>query len=580
MAIVSSSASSVVANAAAVPWTNPANVYASDNVYATHIGTTQNTEYAFDVGGFNFAGISGFTGAVTVTVEAKTGTAARAQIKVELMDGTTVLATRALANLTAADVNYTLAATITLAQLQSVNLKVRVTNKRIVSQASTTSVDWVKIDATVAGPKVETLTDTFDTQLDSAKWPNQSNAPVWEAGRIKLGATATNYCGFSTGYIYDATNSSVFCKITPPPAGYSREIALGLEASAANNDGASIVIYGGRDAEPIRSIIARRREGNTNYNTAFLPYDPTQHAYVRIRMVGTTQFKYDASPDGINWTEFSSETTALDMTSCKVICQSGQWQTETDSPQYGFIDYVNTVGPAIAKMTTLTDDFATQLDRTRWDVQGTAVWEAGQVKLTMPVQAYSRLWCMEAFDLRESSFLCKITRPATGFDSSEISFRLSSANNVHNVQVYSYVVGGQWYIGTRIRENSSNNDYVNSISFPEVCWWRVRLVGATLYYEYSTDGTAWTPIDSKPCTPNNFAVLRPVFEFGHWQAHGPLTGFLDNVNVSAEAATATGRPKVRIASNWVQKPAKVRIGGAWVEKPVKVRVGGVWKTVT
>ena len=151
MAILSSNPSSVVS---AGTWTSAANVYTSNDVYATNTGATQNTEYPMEVGGFDFAAIpAGSTiNSVTVTVESKTGTANRAQIKGELLDDTTVLGTRALANLTAADVAYTFTPTATLAQLQSANLKVRVTNKRIVSQASTTSVDWVKIDVDYTAP--------------------------------------------------------------------------------------------------------------------------------------------------------------------------------------------------------------------------------------------------------------------------------------------------------------------------------------------------------------------------------------------------------------------------------------------
>ena len=97
MAILSSNPSSVVA---AGTWTSGANVYTSNDVFATNPGTTQNTEYPLEVGGFNFAAIpAGSTiNSVTVTMEAKTGTANRAQIKGELLDGTTVLGTRALAS--------------------------------------------------------------------------------------------------------------------------------------------------------------------------------------------------------------------------------------------------------------------------------------------------------------------------------------------------------------------------------------------------------------------------------------------------------------------------------------------------
>jgi hypothetical protein len=75
VAVLSSNPSTLVA---AGTWTSGASAYLSDNVYATNVGTTQNTEYPLEVGGFAFSGIpAGSTiNSVTVTVEAKTATAA------------------------------------------------------------------------------------------------------------------------------------------------------------------------------------------------------------------------------------------------------------------------------------------------------------------------------------------------------------------------------------------------------------------------------------------------------------------------------------------------------------------------
>lgn len=69
-------------------WLTTTNVFTSNDTYATNPGTTQNTEYPMDVGGFDFSSIpAGSTiNGVTVTIEAKTGTASRAQIKGELLN--------------------------------------------------------------------------------------------------------------------------------------------------------------------------------------------------------------------------------------------------------------------------------------------------------------------------------------------------------------------------------------------------------------------------------------------------------------------------------------------------------------
>jgi hypothetical protein len=204
VAVLSSNPSTLVA---AGTWTSGASAYLSDNVYATNVGTTQNTEYPLEVGGFAFSGIpAGSTiNSVTVTVEAKTGTAARAQIRAELLDGATLLSgALALTSLTAADANYTFTSTATLAQLQSANLKVRVINKRIASQATTTSVDWVKIDVdyTVPQPAVSQaayqfyadngnlITSTPLAAQDTAPTGNLSVADLDTHMRIRVQAGA------------------------------------------------------------------------------------------------------------------------------------------------------------------------------------------------------------------------------------------------------------------------------------------------------------------------------------------------------------------------------------------------------
>lgn len=177
MAVMSSSASSVVS---AGTWLTTTNVYTSNDSYATNVGTTQNTEYPMDVGGFNFAALTALDtiNTVTVTIEAKTGTNNRAQIKGELYDGTTKLTgERALTNLTNTDANYTFTVAATRAQLQSANLKVRVTNKRIVSQASTTSVDFVKIDVDYSPPPPSITQAAYRFFADGTEWGSSALAP-------------------------------------------------------------------------------------------------------------------------------------------------------------------------------------------------------------------------------------------------------------------------------------------------------------------------------------------------------------------------------------------------------------------
>lgn len=568
MPVLSSNPSSVVSAGA---WLTTTNVYTSDNTYATNTGATQNTEYAMEVGGFNFSAIpaDATINSVTVTIEIKTGTNNRAQVKGELFDGTTALTPiLALTNLTATDTNYTFTPTATLAQLKSANLKVRITNKRIVSQASTTSLDYVKIDVNyTVNPKTSTLTDTFDTQIAPATWSTWGST-VWEAGRVKAQPAAlSGYGGAYTVADYDLTESSVYVRMYPPQEATGRETMLQLYKDD-NNQICIIVAAGG-------GILFRIREGGVNNDQYFSPYDPAGHAWVRVRMSGTTVYA-DTSPDATVWTNQKSGTTVLDMTACRVYLLSGQWQTESAIvPAY--FDNVNTA-VAAPLIGTLVDSFDTTIDPSLWRPSKTdVVWDTGQVRLTSGLGSYVDLTALAAYDLRESAIFVKLTAPSAGYTSSEFNLRISGPSNTNSAMIFTYYSEGSRYAKARSREGGVNNDSPSATGpLPTTYWFRIGLSGSTLSFDWSITGTSWTSIWTRTVTPANLSVVAAVIECGNWQTEaGTFTTYVDNVNVLG----VTGRPKVWTGSEYVQKPGKYWNGSAWVEKPWKEWDGSTWKTV-
>lgn len=332
MPTYTSAGSSIVANTGS--WATTTNVYVSDNTYATNTGATQNTEYAMEIGGFNLSAIpsGSVIASVTVTIEAKTGTANRAQIKGELLDGATLLGTLALTNLTAADVNYTFTGTATEAQLKSANLKVRVTNKRTVTQASTTSLDYVKIDVVVPS-KAETLTDTFDTLDTATKW-NTFGTPSATAGQLVLPSTGTAYSGVSSKNAFDLTESSVYVKAIPPPTpSVSRETSFAMYDTGNVNGMGMYVLTTTPD------LMMRLRQASTNNETSISPYNPVAHAWFRMRIVGSTGY-WDTSPDGITWTNRrTAALTPANFRALTVELSVGQWSDLGAST--GYMDNLN-----------------------------------------------------------------------------------------------------------------------------------------------------------------------------------------------------------------------------------------------
>lgn len=134
-------------------WTNPQNVYYSDDTFATNTGVVQNTEYPFEAGGFNFSTIpdDAWIESVTIFVEARSTSAANRQhVQLQAYDDATLLGTvpLQLISSTTSDTILTATATATMAQLKSANFKLVVTGKRVSSSAATLSVDQVGVIVT------------------------------------------------------------------------------------------------------------------------------------------------------------------------------------------------------------------------------------------------------------------------------------------------------------------------------------------------------------------------------------------------------------------------------------------------
>jgi len=184
-----------------------------------------------------------------------------------------------------------------------------------------------------------TFTDTFDTQIDTAKWTVRAGTYAWDAGRARLTTTYPSYSYIASAGIYDFTNSYVFVKMTVGAAGAgSREQQLAVLRPDLDN-GAYLFVTGNPAV-----LTMRRREGGTNFQNSIL-YDPVAHAWIRMRMSGG-QFHYDASPDGITWTNLGfSQTTALSMTTSTIGFLSGQYNNE-GSTVFTYFDNLN-VAPVV-----------------------------------------------------------------------------------------------------------------------------------------------------------------------------------------------------------------------------------------
>jgi hypothetical protein len=240
------------------------------------------------------------------------------------------------------------------------------------------------INTPVATPKISTLVDTFDTQINHDVWQATRSSnntaywanAVWSAGQAQLTTLQAEYEYFAARSNFDLTNSAITIKLTPPTIAVSREMALRLSSNQNNDDNAymGIIISGGT-----RYILARNRVGGVNNdNSPWYTYDPVTCAYWRIRLTSGTLY-YDVSPDGTTWTNIWSRVAGGTLTSVIVFVECGQWQTEADVSS-GYIDNVNytvpsrTGQPKYWNGTAWVNKPAKYYNGTAWVVKPAKVW--------------------------------------------------------------------------------------------------------------------------------------------------------------------------------------------------------------
>lgn len=356
-------------------WLTTTNAYTSNNTYATNTGATQNTEYPFEIGGFNFASIpaGSVISTVTVTIEGKASNANRAQLKAEVYDGTTLISGGyALTTITAtADTNITFTCTPTLAQLKSSTFKIKITNKRTASQACTTSVDYVKVDVVVP-TKAHLLTDTFDTLDTATKW-NTFGTPSVSGGILNLPCVSNVYSGVGTKTFYDLTESSLYVKVMPPATpGTTRETAVSCSNSGNTYNIGMYVV------ETAPTLLMRLKQASVN-SDATLPYDPVAHAWFRLRIEGSTGY-WDTSPDGITWVNRrSAAVTPAQFMAITPELSVGQY-TDLGTYPVGYMDNLN-IPPSVGSRPKVWTGSA-------WEKKPAKVWN-GSAWVEKPMKVWT-----------------------------------------------------------------------------------------------------------------------------------------------------------------------------------------------
>lgn len=152
------------------------------------------------------------------------------------------------------------------------------------------------------------LTDNFDDNIvDPVKWPDNYNSgpgglPTETGGRARVPAD-TGFAAYASEPIYRLSESHAFVEAFPPP-GTGMIEAYSQLLIASNVAGTQIIFQ----IDAASSIVLMTVHVDfVDEGGSTIPYDPAQHAWIRIRETGGTLY-WDTAPDGRTWTTQHTDT--------------------------------------------------------------------------------------------------------------------------------------------------------------------------------------------------------------------------------------------------------------------------------
>lgn len=301
-------------SASGTNWSNPTNVYSSNDARATYANTLQNPLY---ITGFEFdippnATITGIE--VHCEGQGASSTAANRSIQIgATKNGSSVAGSYLTAQnfaqntdswLTFGDSTNLFSTTWTPAEINASTFGVvaRVGNRNNSSRA----IDHVYVSIYYTVPKAGVVKDNFnDNNIDTSKWFAPLSGTEYEEDcvmKYKLIADTTNGSSGGIGYYGDILSSEIFVEIKQVSIG---NVATSNYFTLWTDFGYFEIWFDGTD------IIADYQVYSPSSNTVLqsATYSSTNHKWWRIRESGGTVY-FDTSANGISWTNFTSIATA------------------------------------------------------------------------------------------------------------------------------------------------------------------------------------------------------------------------------------------------------------------------------
>lgn len=224
--------------------------------------------------------------------------------------------------------------------------------------------EFDSFNATPSSAVFADLTDDFDDNtVDTVKWPDNYNTgpggpPTETGGRARVPADEGT-AAYASAPIYRLQDSHTFAQVFPPPAtGMTEAYAQLLVLSDV--PGTQIVFEANTATNLLLMTV---HVGFVDDGGASIPYDPAEHAWLRIREDAGTLF-WETASDGREWTARHSGTSPAWVSDndlqVQLLAHSSPAVTGTPTGEYAEFDSFN-VQP------TLDDGYTVAID---WNGDG------------------------------------------------------------------------------------------------------------------------------------------------------------------------------------------------------------------
>lgn len=487
-------------------WTNPTNVYSSDNSRATYANAGQDD---LKITGFGFSIPTGATIlGIEVLIEGNgsSSTASNRSIQIgATKDGSSLAGSRlASQNLPqTTDGNLTFGSGTNLFSTTFSPADINASTFGILLRAgntntSTRSIDQVQVRIYYS-PLISALTDDFnDNSLDATKWATSltSSATVAESsGKIII--TPANSTVGSKGILFAQSNYNMtngWCLVEVPQAADTTNVYTELNLQIDANNYVAMSISAG-------NLQAYKVVGAAFTSLATTAYNSTNHRWWRIRESGGQTY-WDYSADGKTWINFYHEANSITMTSLNPAVLANE-HTSDATPGAAWFDNFG-LGVSGDAIDTFSDDFNdNSIDSTKWN-QYTA--SGGTITETSSLMQYSLqnstlgswagIHSKAQYNLTGKRVFIKMPDATGGGSWLDLTLSLEQLPVVDNF----FSIGVNTATGSleAVKEVGGTDTVLASTTYNSTthAYIALRESSGTTYFEYSSDGVSWSTLHS------------------------------------------------------------------------------------